>query len=85
MTHLKPRELSMNTYCVILRPQFLVNPVQTRVKRCYLEADSAERAIVTALEDNPEWRVIGIEPRGMFAPLPQRDRSGHTPETGHAA
>jgi hypothetical protein len=77
----------MNAYCVVLRPRSLVNPVYPRNKRFYLGADSADRAIRTALEDNPEWRVIGIEPGGLFAPapLPQRDRSEPTPGTVHAA
>ena len=75
----------MNAYCVVLRPQSVVQPIAPRNKRCYLGADSANRAILTAAADNPEWRVIGVEPSGLFAPLPQSDRSGARSETGHAA
>jgi hypothetical protein len=75
----------MNTYCVVLRPPSLVNPIYPRNKRCYLSADSAVRAILTASEDNPEWRAIGIEPSGVFGPRPQSDRSEPAPDNWHAA
>ncbi len=75
----------MNAYCVVLRPQSLVNSTYPRNKRFYLSADSADRAILTASEDNPEWRAIGIEPSGLSAPRPQSDRSGPAPDNWHAA
>jgi len=44
-----------------------------RIKRLYLDADSADRALLTAVGENPEWHAIGIEPRGFFASPPQAD------------
>jgi hypothetical protein len=61
---------SMNTYCVILCLEPLVNPIcYPRGKHLYLGAATADGAIKTASDDNPNWRVIGIEPRGFFAGL----------------
>jgi hypothetical protein len=56
----------MSTFCVILRLP-LVEETHPRTKRCYLRAGTADRAIVAASEDNPDWRPIGIEPGGMLA------------------
>jgi hypothetical protein len=75
----------MNAYCVVLRPLSLVNAIYPRNKRCYLSADSAVRAILTASEENPEWRAIGIEPGGLFAPRPQSERSEPAAGNWHAA
>jgi hypothetical protein len=59
---------TMNPYCVILCPEPLVNPVSyPRTKCFFLRAPSADGAIQAALADNPQWRVIGIEPKDLFA------------------
>lgn len=73
----------MNTYCVILRPQPSLNPVNSRPKRYYLSARSAVQAMFLASED-PGWFVIGVEPAGVFFPLPQSDRLDST-ENLHVA
>jgi hypothetical protein len=76
----------MNPYCVILCPEPLVNPVSyPRTKRFFLRAPSADGAIQAALADNPQWRVIGIEPGHLFARPLRRDPSLHTPHNGRVA
>jgi hypothetical protein len=76
----------MNPYCVILWPEPLVNPVSyPRTKRFFLRAPSAGDAIQAALADNPHWRVIGIEPRDLFAGLLQGASSCPKPHNWHAA
>jgi hypothetical protein len=76
----------MNPYCVILCPEPLVNPVSyPRTKCFFLRAPSANGAIQAALADNPQWRVIGIEPRDLFARLLQSEPSCPTPQDWHAA
>jgi hypothetical protein len=58
----------MNLYCVILYPEPLVNRIcYPRAKRFYLRAARADGAIQTASDENPQWRVIGVEPRDLFA------------------
>jgi hypothetical protein len=75
----------MNPYCVILWPEPLVNPLSyPRTKRFYLRAPSADGAIQDALADNPRWRVIGIEPRDLFAGLLQGASSCPKPHDWHA-
>jgi hypothetical protein len=77
---------TMNAYCVILWPEPLVNPVSyPRTKRLFLRAPSADGAIQAALSDNPHWRVIGIEPRDLFAGLLQGASSCPKPHDWHAA
>jgi hypothetical protein len=71
-------------YCVVLRPPSLVKSLQPRNKCFYLSADTAVRAMRTASEDNPEWRVIGVEPCGMFPPMSKKD-SGSVSDGKHAA
>jgi hypothetical protein len=76
----------MNPYCVILWPEPLVNPVSyPRTKRFFLRSPSADGAIQAALADNPHWRVIGIEPRDLFAGLLQGASSCPKPHDWHAA
>jgi hypothetical protein len=76
----------MNPYCVILWPEPLINPVSyPRMKRFFLRAPSADGAIQAALADNPHWRVIGIEPRDLFAGLLQGASSCPKPCDWHAA
>jgi hypothetical protein len=77
---------TVNPYCVILWPEPLVNPVSyPRTKRFFLRAPSADGAIQAALADNPHWRVIGIEPRDLFAGLLQGASSCPKPHDWHAA
>ena len=76
----------MNTYCLILCIEPLVNPIcYPRTKRFYLRAATADRAIQAASDDNPQWRVVGIEPRDLFARLLQSDPSRPIPSDWHAA
>jgi hypothetical protein len=85
-THLKYAGEAMNPYCVILWPEALVNPVSCpRTKRFFLRARSADGAIHAALADNPHWRVIGIEPRDLFAGLLRGASSCPKPHDWHAA
>jgi hypothetical protein len=46
----------MATYCVVLRA-----PKEGRAIRFYLSANSADGAFATAMKENPEMRVLGIE------------------------
>ncbi len=64
----------MHTYCVVLRPQRLLNSLYPHTKRYYLRANSAAQAMLLASED-PEWRVFGVEPARMSALPPQSERS----------
>jgi hypothetical protein len=58
----------MNPYCVIFCPEPLVNPVCYPRKMClFLRAPTADGAIQNASDNNPQWRVIGIEPSHLFA------------------
>jgi hypothetical protein len=75
----------MAAYCVILRPKPLITTAQPRNKRCYLSADTADRAIRTASDDNPEWRVVGVEPGGLFPPLSYTARPVPGSDSQHAA
>jgi hypothetical protein len=76
----------MNIYCVILCRQHLANPMQyPRTKSFYLSEASADRAVVTASIENPQWRAIGVEPNNLSARKPQSDRSYSTSETWHVA
>jgi hypothetical protein len=52
----------MTAYCVILCSHSFINPTSyPRTKRFYVGAFSANRAIRTASELNPDFRVLGIE------------------------
>ena len=76
----------MNTFCVILCIEPLINPIcYPRTKRFYLRAATADGAIQAASDDNPQWRVVGIEPRDLFARLLQSDPSRPIPSDWHAA
>jgi hypothetical protein len=76
----------MNPYCVILCPEPLVSQASyPRTKCFYLRAPSAEGAIQTALVDNPQSRVIGVEPSHLFVRPARRDPSIPTQHNGHAA
>jgi hypothetical protein len=46
----------MTAYCVVCRGQ------NRRTIRFYLSAVSADRALAVAAEENPGFRVLGIEP-----------------------
>ena len=76
----------MNVYCVILYPEPLVNPVPyPRTKCFFLRAPSGDGAIQAALTDNPQWRVIGIEPGNLFARLLPNESSLSASRNGYAA
>jgi hypothetical protein len=70
----------MHTYCVVLRPQHLLNSLYPRTKRYYLRAKSAAQAMLIA-SDDPEWFVFGVEPAGMSASPPQSEGSVPTKNT----
>jgi hypothetical protein len=76
----------MNPYCVILCPESLVNPAcYPRTKCFFLRAPTADGAIQSASAENPQWRVIGVEPANLFDRLPQSDPSRSAPYDWHAA
>jgi hypothetical protein len=57
----------MATYCVICREPLVSVTHIPRTMRFYLSAASADRALVAAAEENPECRVLGIEPSDRIA------------------
>jgi hypothetical protein len=59
----------MNTYCVILSRQPFVNPAYPRTKRFYVGASTADRAICAASDQNPHFRVMGIEHSDLYPRL----------------
>jgi hypothetical protein len=65
----------MNTYCVILSRQPFVNPAYPRTKRFYVGASTAHRAIRAASDQNPHFRVMGIEHSDLYPRLIQNDMS----------
>jgi hypothetical protein len=76
----------MNPYCVILCAKPLVNmegPQQ--MKSVYLSAVTAERAMETALDENPYCRIVGIEPSNLFTRPPQSEPSRLALRDLHAA
>jgi hypothetical protein len=72
-------------YCVLLCRQPFVLMHYPRTKCFYLSEGSADRAVTTASIENPQWRVIGVEPPNLSARMPQSDRSRSTSHTGHVA
>ena len=65
----------MNAYCVMLCRQPFVNPAYPRTKRYYVGAPTAEGAILAAVDDNPHFRVMGVEHSDVYLPLPHNDPS----------
>jgi hypothetical protein len=64
----------MNAYCVILCRWPSINATHhPRVKRFYVGAPTADRAIRAASDQNPQFRVMGIEHSDLYPRLPQRD------------
>jgi hypothetical protein len=58
----------MNAYCVILRRQPLVSTTSyARSKRFYLTAPTADRAMLLAVDENPQFLAIGIEPGDVYS------------------
>ena len=57
----------MTAYCVVCRGPLANFPQNRRTIRFYLSAASAERALAAAAEENPGFRVLGIEPGGRAA------------------
>ncbi len=59
----------MKAYCVILcSPSFISPTSHPRTKRFYVGAVTANKAIRTASELNPGFRVLGIEHSDLLAP-----------------
>ncbi len=54
----------MSTYCVICRKPSESN---ARMIRFFLSAVSADRAVFAVASENPECRVLGIEPGNGLA------------------
>jgi hypothetical protein len=52
----------MITYCVICRERGVSFASRAPLIRFYLSSDAADRAILTTETENPECRVLGIEP-----------------------
>jgi hypothetical protein len=75
----------MNAYCVILCRQPFVNPAYPRTKRFYVGAYTADNAIRTAADENPHFRVMGVEHSDVYPPLPQHDPSQTNPSVWQAA
>jgi hypothetical protein len=75
----------MNAYCVILCRQPFVNPAYPRTKRYYVGAPTAVRAILAAADDNPHFRVMGVEHSDVYPPLPQNEPSPTTSSVWQAA
>jgi hypothetical protein len=65
----------MNAYCVMLCRHSFVNPAYPRTKRFYIGASTADRAIRAASEENPNFRVMGIEHSDLYPRFVQNDMS----------
>jgi hypothetical protein len=65
----------MNAYCVMLCRQPFVNPAYPRTKRFYVGASTADRAIRAASDENPHFRVMGIEHSDLYPRLVPNDMS----------
>jgi hypothetical protein len=58
----------MNAYCVILRRQPAVSTtLYARSKRFYLTAPTADRAMRIAVDENPQFLAVGIEPGDLYS------------------
>jgi hypothetical protein len=58
----------MNPYCVILRPKPLVNSTSCQpMQNFYLSAPTADAAMKTVSDENPDFRVVAVEPGNLFA------------------
>jgi hypothetical protein len=58
----------MNAYCVILRRQPSVSTTSyARSQRFYLTAPTADRAMRIAVDENPQFLAIGIEPGDLYS------------------
>jgi hypothetical protein len=70
----------MNAYCVILcrRPEL-------RTQSFYLRASTPDQALAAASYENPQWRILGIEPGGLSRHWPQSDRPSPASDVSHAA
>jgi hypothetical protein len=75
----------MNAYCVILSRLPLVDTTSyARSKRFYLNAATADRAMHIACDENPQFRVMGIEPSDLYSLIPQ-EAGSNTPSRSEAA
>jgi hypothetical protein len=58
----------MNCYCVILRRQPSVSTTSyARSKLFYLTAPTADRAMRLAVDENPQFFAVGIEPNDLYS------------------
>jgi hypothetical protein len=76
--------VSMNAYCVVLCRCSLSN-TELRTQRFYLRASTPDQALAAASYENPQWRVLGIEPGCQSRFWPQSGQSQPTPDISHAA
>jgi hypothetical protein len=58
----------MNAYCVILRRALDTATHQPRIKRFYVGAPTADRAMLAASDQHPHFRVMGIEHSDIYLP-----------------
>lgn len=77
--------LKMNAYCVILRLGPFVDVEHSRTKRCFLKAQTADRAMMAAAEQDPGWKPVGVEPSSMFTGYLRSDELVSNTDSGHAA
>jgi hypothetical protein len=56
----------MSIYCVVFRPPAVSGAYIRRTTRFYLSAGSADRALIAAAAENPDCRVLGIEPTAQM-------------------
>jgi hypothetical protein len=57
----------MTAYCVVCRGPVVGLARNGRTIRFYLSAASADRALTAAAEENPGFRVLGVEPGNLVA------------------
>ena len=57
----------MITYCALSRKRDASSGRKAPRIRLYLSCDAADRAILTTEAENPECRVVGIEPVAQAA------------------
>jgi hypothetical protein len=60
----------MTTYCVVCRGPGAARTQNPSTIRYYMSAASADRAVAAAAQENPQFRVLGIEPGNPIAGNP---------------
>lgn len=74
----------MNAYCVILCSCSLSN-TEPRMQSFYLRASTPDQALAAASYENPQWRILGIEPGRLSRFWQHSDESLPTSDISHAA